>query len=105
MGSVERFMAILIEHLGGKWPFFMSPRQVLICPVTKKYQPYCEKVYQYLHQKGYHCEFDTSQKQLPNRIRLGKEAQWNYIVVAGEKEELNGTVDVNPRDPGDELKG
>lgn len=42
---------------------------------------------------------------MPNRIRIGKEAQWNYIVVAGEKEELNGTMDVNPRDKEDTLKG
>lgn len=53
MGSVERFMAILTEHLAGEWPFFLSPRQVLICPVGPKYQPYCERVYQYLHQRGY----------------------------------------------------
>ena len=63
-------MAILIEHLAGRWPFFVSPRQVLICPVAAKYQPYCEKVYQYLHQRGYHCELDLSQKQLPNRISI-----------------------------------
>lgn len=42
---------------------------------------------------------------MPNRIRIGKESQWNYIVVAGEKEELNGTLDVNPRDKDDTLKG
>jgi len=98
-------MAILIEHLAGKWPFFISPRQILICPVAEIYQPYCEKVYKYLHQLGYHCELDLSQKQLPNRIRLAKLAQWNYILVAGEKEEASGTVDVNPRDQGDKLKG
>jgi threonyl-tRNA synthetase len=41
LGSVERFMAILIEHLGGKWPFFLSPRQCVICPISEKYSDYC----------------------------------------------------------------
>lgn len=49
LGSVERFMAILIEHLGGKWPFFVSPRQAIIFPIAEKYMPYCESVYLYLH--------------------------------------------------------
>jgi len=40
LGSVERFMAILIEHLAGKWPFWLSPRQVLICPVSQKFFEY-----------------------------------------------------------------
>jgi threonyl-tRNA synthetase len=49
LGSVERFMAILIEHTGGKWPFFLSPRQAVICPISEKFMPYCKSVYLYLH--------------------------------------------------------
>ena len=49
LGSVERFVAILIEHLAGKWPFFISPRQVKVVPISEKYLDYCESVMLYLH--------------------------------------------------------
>ena len=69
LGSVERFMAILIEHLGGKWPFFLSPRQCIIVPISAKYTDYCQSVYLYLHQKGYQVETDFSNAQLPKKVR------------------------------------
>jgi len=53
LGSVERFMAILIEHIGGKWPFFLSPRQAIIFPISEKFMPYVRSVYLYLHQRGW----------------------------------------------------
>jgi threonyl-tRNA synthetase len=49
LGSIERFTAILIEHLGGKWPFFLSPRQIIVLPISEKAADYCESVYKYLH--------------------------------------------------------
>lgn len=49
LGSVERFVAILIEHLAGKWPFWISPRQAIVVPVSEKHLEYCEKVSKYLH--------------------------------------------------------
>ena len=49
LGSVERFMAILIEHLGGKWPFWISPRQAQICPISEKFIEYGESIQLYLH--------------------------------------------------------
>lgn len=60
LGSVERFMAILIEHLGGKWPFWMSPRQVIVLPISTKAEEYCQSVYLYLHKLGYHVAVDAS---------------------------------------------
>jgi threonyl-tRNA synthetase len=59
----------LIEHLGGKWPFFLSPRQVMIVPVSKKYEEYCQSVYLYLHKQGYQVETDFTNAQLPKKIR------------------------------------
>jgi len=69
LGSVERFLAILIEHLGGKWPFFLSPRQAVICPISEKFIDYCESVYLYLHKQGYHVELDKSNLTLNKKIR------------------------------------
>lgn len=60
LGSVERFMAILIEHLGGKWPFWLSPRQVIVLPISDKAADYCESVYKYLHMKGFEASIDRS---------------------------------------------
>lgn len=98
LGSVERFLAILIEHLAGKWPLFLSPRQIMIVPISKKYESYCHAVYLYLHQKGYEVETDFGNAQLPKKIRTHQLAQWNFILAAGEDEEKNGTVDIRTRD-------
>jgi threonyl-tRNA synthetase len=62
-------MAILIEHLGGKWPFFLSPRQAIICPISEKFADYCESVYLYLHKQGYQVELDLSNLTLNKKIR------------------------------------
>lgn len=84
LGSVERFTAILIEHLAGKWPFFLSPKQVIICPISEKFADYCESVYLYLHKKGYQVELDCSNLTLNKKIRNHQLEQWNFILVAGE---------------------
>lgn len=60
LGSVERFVAILIEHLAGKWPFFVSPRQAIVVPVSEKYLDYCHSVMLYLHHAGFEVELDKS---------------------------------------------
>ena len=98
LGSVERFMAILIDHLGYKWPFFLAQRQAKIVPVSKKYEDYCHSVYLYLHRHGYQVEEDYSNAQLPKKIRTHQLAQWNFILCAGEAEESEGTVDIRTRD-------
>ena len=48
LGSVERFMAILTEHLAGKWPLWLSPRQIVVCSISEKYLEYARKVYEEL---------------------------------------------------------
>jgi len=87
-------MAILIEHLGGKWPFFLSPRQIMICPISDKFNSYCESVYLYLHKLGYQVEIDTSTSTLNKKIRTHQLEHWNFILVAGQQEEGSGTVDI-----------
>jgi threonyl-tRNA synthetase len=69
LGSLERFISILIEHTAGKWPFWLSPRQMIICPVSEKFHEYCEKVLLYFQQKGYDCEMDSSNQTLPKKVR------------------------------------
>jgi threonyl-tRNA synthetase len=98
LGSVERFMAILVEHTGGKWPFWCSPRQVIVCPISEKFLAYSEKVYLYLHSKGYHVTVDRSNNQFKKKIRNAQLEQWNYILVCGADEEATGTVTVRTRE-------
>ena len=98
LGSVERFTAILCEHLAGKWPFWLSPRQAIVVPISDKALDYCESVYLYLHKLGYECELDRSSGQLNKKVRNAQLAQWNYVLVAGEQEMGEGLVDVRARD-------
>ena len=91
-------MAILIEHLGGKWPFFLSPRQVIVLPISEKAMDYCESVYLYLHKQGFECAIDRSAGQINKKVRNAQLAQWNFMLVAGEEEMKQGLVDVRTRD-------
>jgi threonyl-tRNA synthetase len=86
LGSLERFIAILIEHIGGKWPFWINPRQAIVCPLSEKFSDYCGKVQLYLHQKGFDVELDKSNVTLNKKIRTAQLNQWSYILVAGEEE-------------------
>lgn len=91
-------MAILIEHLAGEWPFFLSPRQVMIVPISAKYQDYCHSVYLYLHKQGYNVEVDFGSDTLNKKVRNHQIAKWSFILAAGEEEEKTGTVDIRTRE-------
>jgi len=97
-GSLERMMAILIEHTGGKWPFWISPRQAIVLPVSEKLDSYAEEVRQALHEGGFYVDSDLSDKKLQKKIRESQLAQYNYILVVGEKELESKTVNVRTRD-------
>lgn len=98
LGSVERFVAILVEHLAGKWPFFISPRQAKVLPVSEKFLDYCHSVQLYLHQQGFEVELERSNVTLPKKVRNAQLDQWNFILVAGEEEVKSGCVDVRTRE-------
>lgn len=98
LGSVERFVAILIEHLAGKWPFWISPRQAKVLPVSEKFIDYCQAVQLYLHQQGFEVELDRTNVTLPKKVRNAQLDQWNFILVAGEEEVKAGCVDIRTRE-------
>jgi len=97
-GSVERFLAIVIEHTGGKWPFWISPRQVIIVPVADAFNTYAEEVRQKIHDAGFFADCDLSDKTLQKKIREVQLAQYNYILVVGDKEKNDKTANVRTRD-------
>ncbi|KAL6194486.1 hypothetical protein ACLB2K_035570 [Fragaria x ananassa] len=101
LGSVERMFAILLEHYKGKWPFWLSPRQAIVCPVSDKSQPYAQQVRDRIFQAGYYVDVDTSDRTIQKKVREAQMAQYNYILVVGEEEVKTGQVSVRVRDKGD----
>nr|CAH8823128.1 unnamed protein product [Trichobilharzia regenti] len=99
LGSVERIIAILTESYAGKWPFWLSPRQVLVVPVVSACDEYAIEVKNRLHDAGFTTSIDTDPgRTLNKKIRNGQLLQNNFILVVGEKEVTNGTVNVRTRD-------
>ena len=79
VGSFERFTAIMTEHFGGKWPFWLSPRQILVIPVTPVVNDYAEEVQQLFRAKKMYADVDTSGNTMPKKIRTGQLQQYNFI--------------------------
>jgi threonyl-tRNA synthetase len=98
LGSVERMFAILLEHYKGKWPFWLSPRQAIVCPVSDKSQSYGLQVKDQIHKAGYYVDVDTSDRTIQKKVREAQLAQYNYILVVGEEEANTGKVSVRVRD-------
>ena len=99
LGSVERMFAVLLESCAGKWPFWISPRQVMIVPVAGPFNEYANKLRQDLRSCGYMCDTDVDDSNTMNKkVRNAQLAQYNFIFVVGEKEQQNGTVNIRTRD-------
>ena len=81
MGSVERMIAILTESYAGKWPFWLSPRQVMVIPVSTPFEEYATLVKNKLHESGFMAEVDLSPGDTMNKkIRNAQLAQFNFIL-------------------------
>ncbi|XP_070500476.1 threonine--tRNA ligase 1, cytoplasmic-like isoform X2 [Chironomus tepperi] len=99
LGSVERMIAILTENCAGKWPFWLSPRQIMVVPVGPSLDDYANEVRDRLYAAGFMAESDTDDGDTMNKkIRNAQLAQCNFILVVGEKEKNSGTVNVRTRD-------
>eukprot|EP00927_Polykrikos_kofoidii_P025753 TRINITY_DN23078_c0_g1_i1.p1 TRINITY_DN23078_c0_g1~~TRINITY_DN23078_c0_g1_i1.p1 ORF type:complete len:903 (-),score=146.49 TRINITY_DN23078_c0_g1_i1:66-2774(-) len=97
LGSVERMVGVLCEHYAGKWPFWLSPRQCLVVPISEGTFEYAQFVKDTLHARGFHTEVDLSKKRMQKKVREAQVAQWNYIFVVGDEEEKQMTVNVRMR--------
>ena len=98
VGSLERFIAILIENFAGKWPFWLSPRQVLVVPVTQSVYEYAQDVRSTLWDHGFYADVDLSDNTLNKKIRNGELAQYNFVFVVGHEEKESRSVNVRNRD-------
>lgn len=106
LGSVERFMAILTENFAGKWPFWLSPRQVIIIPIAAAYNEYATEVQQSLVNVGLYAETDLSDSMFKKKIRNAELGQWNFIFCVGGDEMNSRSVNSRNRDdPNSKARG
>lgn len=98
LGSVERFIGILIEHYAGKFPLWLSPKQVKVLTLADRNKPYAERVIEELREKGIRAEPSFKTETMNKKIREAQLEQANYIIVVGDKEEEKETVNVRTRD-------
>lgn len=101
LGSLERFMGILIEHYAGAFPFWLSPIQVRIVPVKEEHSPYASVVESRLKGLGYRVETDARDEKLGKKIRDAQVEKIPYMVVIGSREVENVTLSVRDRGEGD----
>jgi len=103
LGALERFIGVLIEHYGGRFPVWLSPVQVIIMNITDEQEPYVRSVQEAMVSAGLRVEVDVRNEKLSLKIRDGMVKKIPYMVIAGKKEMANGTISVRVRDGG-ELK-
>ena len=103
-GSLERFIAILIEHFAGAFPLWLAPEQVRVLPITDEYREYAEKVTRRLHAAGVRVHLDARSETLKYRVAEGARMKVPYMLVVGKRETEQMTVAVNVRGAGKEQK-
>lgn len=93
-GSMERFVAVLLEHTGGNFPLWLTSDQVVILPISEKYMDYAQKVRAALDEHDIRCYIDERSEKTGRKIRDAETAKVPYMLIVGEKEEEEGTVSV-----------
>jgi len=102
LGSLERFMGILIEHYAGAFPLWLSPIQVRVIPIADSHKEYAKEIYKTLKAAGIRTETDEENETLGKKIRNCKIEKTPYFLVIGDKEVESKTVTVENRDRGNE---
>jgi len=100
-GSMERFIAVLLEHTGGKFPLWLTPEQVIILPISEKYQIYAEKVLNLLENADIRALIDKRNEKTGRKIRDAEMNKVPFMLIVGEQEEKDATVSVRKQGDGD----
>jgi threonyl-tRNA synthetase len=102
LGSVERMMAILMEHFAGKWPMWCSPRQAVIIPLHKDFNDYAQELQDRFRKHGFFVDADVSKEKFRKKIREGVMKGYNYQLIVGKEEVEAETVAVRMRGSNDD---
>ena len=100
MGSIERFTAVLLEHLAGVLPLWLSPVQARVLPVSEKHNAYADEVFAALRTASIRADVDYANESLGKKIRNAKTEKIFYLLVVGDKEVEAKTISVESRDAG-----
>lgn len=101
LGSLERFLGILIEHYSGNLPPWLAPQQVAVLPISEKFYDYSSEVYDHLEKKGFRVEIDNRIESLNKKIRQAEVKKIPYMIIVGKNEKDTGTITVRKKTGGD----
>jgi len=101
-GSMERFVAVLIEHTAGKFPLWLTPEQVVILPISEKYNEYAENLSDFLNNSDIRSLIDDRNEKIGRKIRDNELKRIPYLLIVGEKEAESGTVSIRRQGEGDQ---
>lgn len=100
-GSMERFVAVLVEHCAGNFPLWLSPEQAIILPISEKYQNYAEKVLQFLNNSDIRALIDDRSEKAGKKIRDAELKKIPFMLIVGEREEAEGSISLRRHGQGD----
>ena len=100
-GSMERFVAVLLEHTAGKFPLWLSPDQCVVLPISEKFNSYAEEVVSYLNAHDVRAQIDDRNEKIGRKIRDNELKRIPYLLIVGEKEAAERTVSVRAQGEGD----
>jgi len=100
-GSMERFVAVLLEHCAGDFPLWLATEQVAILPISEKYNSYAEKVEELLNNSDIRGFVDDRNEKIGKKIRDAEIKKYPFMLIIGEKEEAGNEVSVRQRGQGD----
>ena len=101
-GSMERFVAVLIEHTAGHFPLWLTPDQVAILPISEKYNGYARQVAKYLDTQGVRATLDDRNEKIGRKIRDNEIKRVPYMIIVGEKEAADGLVSMRKQGGGEQ---
>jgi threonyl-tRNA synthetase len=100
-GSMERFVAVLIEHCAGNFPLWLSPEQIAVLPISEKYADYAQKVYAELDNLDIHGNIDHRDEKIGRKIRDAEVKKIPFMLIVGEKEQADQKIAVRRHGEGD----
>jgi len=103
LGAIDRFLGVLIEHVGGKFPVWLAPVQVKVLTITEKEIPFAKEIYDKMKSENIRVELDSENEMLGYKVRKAQLEKVPYMVIIGKKEAEKGLLTIRKRN-GENLK-